>query len=65
MRTWANKAKFPEFNNGYNEPQGNRSLSHSPEVQFREKATLLHHDENEKTKKETTKIAFTGMTAVY
>ena len=51
VRTWVDKDRFPEFHNDYNDPQEKSSLSNSPEVQFRVKATLLHYDENEKNKK--------------
>ena len=65
VRTWIDKDRFPEFRNDYNDSQENSSLSNSPEVQFRVKATLLHYDENEKIKKGKNKISFTAMTAAY
>ena len=51
VRTWLDKDKLPEFNNDYNGPQENSSLSNSSEVQFRVKTTCLHYDENEQIEK--------------
>ena len=51
LRTWADKDRFSEFRNEYNDSQENSSLSNSSEVQSRVKATLSHYDENEKIKR--------------
>ena len=48
-RTWVDKYKFPEFNDGYNGSQENSALSNSSQVQFRKTTqwkTLLPKKKN-------------------
>ena len=46
-RTWVDKDRFPEFDDGYNDSQENSSLSNSSQVQFRIITTIKDTDTEE------------------